>query len=382
MIPYGRQQISDADIEAVVAVLKSDFLTTGPLVGQFEAAIANFVQQKDKQSQQSVAVNSGTAALHCAYFAAGIKPGNEVLATPLTFAATTNVALHLGATVKFVDVEPDTGNMNPEALTTLASERTAAIAAVDFAGRPANIPTLQAIASKHEAVLIEDASHSFGGSLAGQLVGTLADLTTFSFHPVKPFTTAEGGAVVSANDNFIERCRLFRNHGIERDPNRHEDKGAPWHYEVQEMGLNYRIPDVLCALGISQLSRVRSFLTKRRKVAEFYFKNLADLPGIELPPRDDEAVSGWHLFVIRTTDASRREPLFRALREAGIGVQVHYEPVHTQPLYRRLGYRPGLCPVAEDYSARCISLPIFPGINDHDLDRVVEVTRRLVEDLL
>jgi dTDP-4-amino-4,6-dideoxygalactose transaminase len=148
------------------------------------------------------------------------------------------------------------------------------------------------------------------------------------------------------------------------------------------MGLNYRIPDVLCALGISQLSQVRSFLTKRRKVAEFYFKNLADLPGIELPPRDDEAVSGWHLFVIRTTDASRREPLFRALREAGIGVQVHYEPVHTQPLYRRLGYRPGLCPVAEDYSARCISLPIFPGINDHDLDRVVEVTRRLVEDLL
>ncbi len=377
MIPYGRQQVSDADIEAVVAALKSDFLTTGPLVDQFEKTISRFVGQ-----QGAVAVNSGTAALHCAYFAAGVGPGKEVLTTPLTFAATSSTAVHLGATVQFVDIEADTGNMDPHALAEVISEKTHAIAAVDFAGRPANIPSLQSIATESGAILIEDASHSFGATLDGLMVGSLADLTTFSFHPVKPFTTAEGGAVVSDNQDFLQRCRLFRNHGMERDPERHEEPGGSWHYEIQELGLNYRIPDVLCALGISQLNRVQDFLDRRREVARYYLDNLANIPGLQLPPCDDTAVSGWHLFVIRTAEASRRRPFFDALRAAGLGVQVHYEPVHTQPLYQRMGYRPGMCPVAEDYAARCISLPIFPSITQEDLARVVDVTHKAAEDLL
>jgi UDP-4-amino-4,6-dideoxy-N-acetyl-beta-L-altrosamine transaminase len=377
MIPYSRQQVSEVDIEAVVSALKSDFLTTGPLVGKFESAIATFVGAQD-----AVAVNSGTAALHCAYFAAGVRSGAEVLVTPLTFAATASVALHLGAKVKFIDVEPGSGNMDPSALAASANPSTKAIAVVDYAGRPANIPRLMELATEYEALLVEDASHSFGATLDGRPVGTLAHLTTFSFHPVKPFTTAEGGAIVAEDSEHMRKCRLFRNHGMERDPALHDSPGGSWHYEIQELGLNYRIPDVLCALGISQLDRLDSFLEKRRSIAEYYFEHLGDLPGIELPPPDDEAVSGWHLFVIRTIETERRGPFFDALREAGIGVQVHYEPVHTQPLYTRLGYRRGMCPVAEDFAARCLSLPVFPAITSSQLAQVVDVVRKTAEKLL
>lgn len=376
-IPYGRQDVDEDDVRAVAEALRSDWLTTGPRVDEFEGALA-----KECGAPHVVVVNSGTAALHAAYFAADLGPGDELVTTPLTFAATANAAMHLGAKVRFIDVLPGTGLMDPSLVSSACTARTKLVVPIDYAGHPADAPRITAEATRRGAKVIIDGAHSFGATLDGRPAGTLAHATTFSFHPVKPITTGEGGAIATADAEWAHRMRRFRSHGMEREPKRQRTPGDPWHYEIQELGLNYRLPDVLCALGTSQLRRFPAFLARRRAIAGRYLEELADIAALELPEIEPGAESGWHIFVARVREAPRRRPFFDALRKEGLGVQVHYEPVHLMPLYRGLGHRPGECPVAEDFAARCVSLPLFPGMTDNDVERVIEVVHRVSRAVL
>jgi UDP-4-amino-4,6-dideoxy-N-acetyl-beta-L-altrosamine transaminase len=367
-LPYGRQWIDDDDIAAVVGVLRSDYLTTGPAVTRFETALTEATG-----AQHAVALNSGTSALHAMYFAAGIGPGDEIITSPLTFAATANAALYLGATVRFVDVEPDTGNLDPDLVETAITERTKAIVPIDFAGHPADYDPLRAIAERHDLKLLADAAHSLGASYKGRPVGTLADASELSFHPVKPITTAEGGAVTTDDPDLARRAARFRTHGITKDAAELErpDEG-PWWYEQHDLGLNYRLTDVQAALGTSQLLKLERFIARRRAIAAQYDAALADVDALELPGRRAAIEPGWHLYVVRARDLGLRGPLFERLRAQGLGVQVHYLPVYWHPYYARLGYPRGLCPRAEQYYAGAISLPIHPAMSDDDVARAIE----------
>lgn len=371
-LPYGRQWVDDDDVAAVVAVLRSDYLTTGPTVDRFERALTSATR-----AEHAVAVNSGTSALHAMYFAAGIGPGDEIITSPLTFAATANAALYLGATVRFVDVEPDTGNLDPDLVEAAITDRTRAIVPVDFAGHPAEYDRLRAIADRHGLRLLADAAHSLGATYKGRPVGTLADASELSFHPVKPVTTAEGGAVVTDDAELAARARRFRTHGITKDPTEmdHPDEGG-WWYEQHALGFNYRLTDVQAALGTSQMRKLDRFLGRRRAIAALYDGMLADVDALEQPGRRDDVEPGWHLYVVRTRDPALRKPLFDALRAHGLGVQVHYLPVYWHPYYASIGYRRGLCPEAERYYAGAISLPIYPAMQDDDVERVVAALRR------
>ena len=373
MLPYGRQSIDEADIEAVVSVLRGDWLTTGPAVAEFERALTEFTG-----AAHAVSVTSGTAALHVAYAAAGVGPGDEVVTTPMTFVATASCAAVLGATIVFADVEDDTGNLDPAAVEAVVSDRTKVIAAVDYAGHPAEMDPLREIATRVDALLLEDAAHSIGSTYRGRPVGTLADLTTLSFFPTKNLTTAEGGAVLSADSALAFRAATFHTIGLVRDKELHRiaDEG-PWYYEVPEFGLNYRLPDVLCALGLSQLSRMARFKTRRTELVARYDAGLADLAGVRLPGRRDYVDPTWHLYPLRVLDGRRRE-VFERLRAEGIGVQVNYIPVYWHPVFEDLGYSRGLCPVAEQYYREEISLPLFFDLSDSDQDRVVDALRRIV----
>ncbi|HEY3468543.1 MAG TPA: aminotransferase class I/II-fold pyridoxal phosphate-dependent enzyme [Amycolatopsis sp.] len=369
-LPYGRQSISDEDIEAVVGVLRGDWLTTGPAVQRFESDLAAHTG-----GTPAVAVTSGTAALHVAYAAAAIKPGDEVVASPMTFVATAAAAALHGAKVVFADVEADTGNLDVEAARAAVTERTKVVAAVDYAGHPAELDKLGEIAHDAGALLLEDAAHSVGGSWQGRPVGSIADLTTFSFFPTKNLTTAEGGAVVTPDASLLDRARKFRNHGLVRDraEQRYPDEGG-WHQEVHEFGLNYRLPDVLCALGSSQLTRLAEFKKRRAEIHERYNAALADLDGVATPPSRAGADPVWHLYPLRVLEG-RRRALFDHLRGVGIGVQVNYIPAYWHPVFEDLGYRRGLCPNAEAYYEQELSLPLFPAMTDADVDRVVEAVR-------
>jgi UDP-4-amino-4,6-dideoxy-N-acetyl-beta-L-altrosamine transaminase len=376
-IPYGRQWIDDDDIAAVVDVLRSDYLTTGPAVSSFEDALAEATG-----ARRAVAVSSGTSALHAMYFAAGVRPGDEVITTPLTFAATANAAQNLGARVKFVDVIADTGNLDPAAVEAAITARTRVVVAVDYTGHPADYDELTTIAATRGVTLLSDAAHSLGATYHGRKVGVLAEATALSFHPVKPITTGEGGAVLCDDDEMADRAARFRTHGITTD--RREigrDEGA-WYYEQQDLGHNYRLTDLQAALGRSQLRRLEGFIERRRRIAARYLGAFMDLSAIELPTVRESVEPGWHLFVVRVRDAARRRPFFERLRQRGLGVQVHYIPVYHHPYYRDLGFERGLCPVAEDYSARAVSLPIFPRMSDEDVNRVIDVVRRTVDDTL
>ncbi len=367
-LPYGRQSISRADVEAVAEALAGDFLTTGPTVERFERALAECCG-----AGHAVVVSSGTAALHAAYYAAGLGPGDEIVTTPLTFVATASAALHLGATVRFVDVEPDTGTLDPAALAGAVGERTRLVVPIDYAGHPADYDAIRAITDERGLTLVADAAHSLGASYRGRPVGTLADLSATSFHPVKPVTTCEGGAVLTGKAEHAERARRFRNHGIVRQ----RPPDSPyWFYEVEDLGFNYRLSDVQSALGLSQLGRLEEFLARRRAIAGRYLEALADLPQIILPVERPEARSGWHLFVVQVSDPTRRRAFFEHLRDHGLLVQVHYIPVHHHPYFRRLGLEPGLCPVAEERFARSVSLPLFPAMTDDDVDRVIDQVHR------
>ncbi len=368
-LPYGRQSVSERDIAAVVEILQGDWLTTGPAVGRFEDALS------DLAGAPAVVVSSGTAALHTAYAAAGIGPGDEVVTSPLTFVATAATAAMLGATVVFVDVEPDTGNIDADAAAAAMTRSTAAITGVDYAGHPVEADALSRLAHKHGAVFVEDAAHSIGGSWQGRPVGSLADLTTFSFYPTKNLTTAEGGAITSTDDDLLERARRFRNHGLVRNPaEQREPTEGGWHQEVHSFGLNYRLPDVLCALGISQLARLAVFKSRRAEIIKAYNQAFADLDAVSTPPCREGADPMWHLYALRVHDG-RRAQLYDALRAQGILVQVNYLPVHWHPVFADLGYRRGICPRAEQFYAQQLSLPLFPEMTGNDVERVASAVR-------
>ncbi|NLP83945.1 aminotransferase class V-fold PLP-dependent enzyme [Microbacterium sp. CFH 90308] len=372
MIQYGRQSIDDSDVEAVVSALRSDWLTTGPAVDRFEADVSRIAGAM----LPAVAVTSGTAALHTAYRAARVGPGTEVVTTPLTFAATAATAALLGATVRFADVDEKTGNLDPDAAAAAVTRRTAVIAGVDYAGVPVDASRLSAVARSADAVFLEDAAHSIGSFLNGVPVGSLADITTFSFFPTKNATTAEGGAVVTSDSGLWDRARAFRNHGLVREAERqrHPDEG-PWHQEVADFGLNYRMPDVLAALGSSQLLRLTLFKSRRAAIFDRYRAGLSGIDGLSLPSAPSGADPMWHLYAVRVPAEERRR-LFETLRADGIGVQVNYIPVYWHPAFEDLGYRRGLCPVAEEWYRREISLPMHAGLSDSEVDLVIERVRK------
>lgn len=375
-LPYGRQWVDDDDIQAVVDVLRSDFLTTGPQVELFEKALCDYTD-----SGHAIAVNSGTSAIHAAYFAAGLDDEDEIITSPLTFAATANAALYLGAKVKFVDVLPDSGLMNPALIKAAVTEKTKLIAPIDFAGHPADYDSIKSIASQSGLKVAADAAHSLGATYKGRKVGTLADVTSLSMHPVKPITTAEGGAVLTDNANFAQRAADFRTHGITKAPSRMASDEGPWFYEQQELGFNYRLTDLQCALGIAQMRRIDAFLARRREIAAIYNRELKE-SGLQLPAESPDVQSGWHLYVVRVPEAEQRRAFFERLRHLGLGVQVHYIPVYWHPYYQNLGYKRGLCPVAEDFYNRCVSLPIFPKMSDDDVASSIKRVLQAVKDVL
>ena len=390
-IPYGRQSIDDADIEAVVKVLKSDYLTTGPAVAAFEKKVADYVGAK-----YAVAVSNGTAALHVACLAAGIGEGDEVITTPITFAASANCVLYCGGTPVFADIDPDTYNISPEELEKKITSRTKAIIPVHYTGQPCDMDAILEIARKHDLLVIEDGAHALGASYKGKKIGSIADMTCFSFHPVKPVTTGEGGMIVTDNEELYRRLVLYRSHGITRDKDMMQqyeeqlqqtsdpalqeaadmlrgdviDPGG-WYYQQLELGYNYRITDISCALGASQMDKLDHFLERRRQIAKKYDEAFADIPQIKTPWQQEGCQSGWHLYMIQTMERSRRE-VFEGLRQAGIGVNVHYIPVYRHPYYQRNGYAGVHCLNAEAFYERAISLPIFPGLTGQQQDYVIE----------
>jgi UDP-4-amino-4,6-dideoxy-N-acetyl-beta-L-altrosamine transaminase len=376
-LPYGRQSVSAEDVAAVAEALESDYLTTGPAVAAFEAALARACG-----SRHAVAVSSGTAALHAAYFAAGLGPGDEIVTSPLTFAATANAALYLGAGVRFADVDPEHGLIDPDAARAAVTPRTRLLVGVDFTGQPADYAALGRVADDGGATVVADAAHSLGATRDGRPAGSLAHLSATSFHPVKLVTTAEGGAVITDDEAAAVRARRFRSHGFEHDRERMEEPEGPWSQEMHDLGFNYRLSDLHSALGLSQLRRLDGFVARRRELAGRYRRELADVAALRLPAEAPGVRSAWHLFVVRVAEASRRRPFFERLRELGLGVQVHYRPVYLHPYYRRLGYPRGLCPVAEDFYSRCLSLPLYPGLSDDDVASVVERVRRAARETL
>lgn len=390
-IPYGRQSIDDADIEAVVKVLKSDYLTTGPAVAAFEKKVADYVGAK-----YAVAVSNGTAALHVACLAAGIGEGDEVITTPITFAASANCVLYCGGTPVFADIDPDTYNISPEELEKKITSRTKAIIPVHYTGQPCDMDAILEIAHKHNLLVVEDGAHALGAAYKGKKIGSIADMTCFSFHPVKPVTTGEGGMIVTDNEELYRRLVLYRSHGITRDKDMMQqyeeqlqqssdpalqeaadmlrgdvmDPGG-WYYQQLELGYNYRITDISCALGASQMDKLDRFLERRRQIAKKYDEAFADIPQIKTPWQQEGCQSGWHLYMIQTMERSRRE-VFDGLRQAGIGVNVHYIPVYRHPYYQRNGYAGVHCLNAEAFYERAISLPIFPGLTGQQQDYVIE----------
>ena len=372
-LPYGRHWVDDQDAAAVLEVLRSDWLTTGPKLGEFEQALAAFVG-----TREAVAVSSGTAALHAIMFAAGIRAGDEVIVPPLTFAATANAVVYQGGVPVFADVSADTLLLDPACAEAAITPRTRAIVAVDYAGQPCDYDALREIADRHGLALLADACHALGGRYRGRAVCTLADLSAFSFHPVKHITTGEGGAVVTRDRRLAERMRVFRNHGITCDHHQRERQGS-WFYKMAELGFNYRLSDLHCALGISQLRKLPDWLERRRAIARHYDAALSELAGVEPLGVRADVSPAWHLYVIRL-DAARgampRDAVFKTLRAAGIGVNVHYVPVHLHPFYqKRFGTRRGLCPQAERASDEILSLPIFPAMSEADVEDVIQAVR-------
>jgi dTDP-4-amino-4,6-dideoxygalactose transaminase len=374
-IPYGRQSISWKDKRAVWKALGSDFLTTGPLVEKFENKISELTESR----QRAVSVTSGTAALHIAYSAIGIHAGDEVITSPLSFIATASTASVLGAKVVFADIQEDTGNIDPDNVSSLVSSKTKAVTAVDYAGHPADLDELSAVTKKNNLYLIEDAAHSIGSTYKGKPVGSQADLVAFSFFPTKNLTTAEGGALSGNNPEIIEASRRYRAHGLVRDREHFQvSNQGDWHQEVHAFGLNYRLPDVLCALGISQLSQISKFKTQRAQIFNRYVEGFRDVEAIRAPGVRSYVDPMWHLFPIRV-QAHRRRKIFDYLRSKGVMVQVNYLPIYWHPVYRDLGYKRGLCPIAESYYESEISLPMYSNLTRSNQDKVIELVRKAVQ---
>ena len=372
MIPYGRQTIEEDDIQAVVDVLRSDYLTTGPKIAEFEKMVADYVGAK-----YAVAISNGTSALHAACFAAGIQPGDEVITTPLTFAASSNCVLYCGGTPVFADVDPKTYNIDPEDIRRKITDKTKAIIAVHLAGQPCDMDEIHKIAKEHDLLVIEDGAHALGSVYKGKKVGTLSDMTTFSFHPVKPITTGEGGMIVTDNEEFYQKMMLFRSHGITRDENLMTRNDGPWFYQQLDLGYNYRITDIQCALGCSQMKKLDRFLALRKEIVARYNEAFADCENIIIPYQLPETESGWHLYIVQVKNCDRRK-VFEALREHGIAVNVHYIPVYLHPYYQEHGYKDVHCRNAEEVYSHIISLPLYPTLTEEQQQYVIETLKYVI----
>lgn len=363
-IPYGTQSIDEEDIQAVVDVLRSDYLTTGPAISQFEKKVADYVGVK-----YAVAVSNGTAALHVACLAAGIKEGDEVITTSITFAASSNCVLYCGGTPVFADINKETYNIDPQDICRKITDKTKAIIAVHFTGQPCEMEEIHKIAKEHNLLVIEDAAHALGADYKGKKIGTISDMTTFSFHPVKHITTGEGGMITTNNKELYERLLLFRSHGITRDTGLMTENQGDWYYQQLELGYNYRITDIQCALGLSQMNKLDSFIERRREIVQRYNEVFANEENIKLPYQLEGCNSSWHLYVIQV---EKRKEVFDCLRSAGIGVNVHYIPVYTFPYYQSHGYDNVHCLNAEQLYEGLISLPIYPKLSQKEQDYVIE----------
>ncbi|ACR76967.1 UDP-4-amino-4,6-dideoxy-N-acetyl-beta-L-altrosamine transaminase [Agathobacter rectalis] len=374
MIPYGKQTIDQDDIQAVVDVLQSDSLTTGPKIAEFEQTVADYVGAK-----YAVAISNGTSALHAACFAAGIGPGDEVITTPLTFAASANCVLYCGGTPVFADVDPKTYNIDPEDIQRKITDRTKAIIAVHLAGQPCDMDAIHSIAREHGLIVIEDGAHALGSVYKGKKVGSMSDMTTFSFHPVKPITTGEGGMIVTDNEDFYKKMILFRSHGITRDDSMMTRNDGPWFYQQFDLGYNYRITDIQCALGCSQMKKLDRFLARRKEIVAHYNEAFADCDNIITPYQLSDTESGWHLYIVQVKNCDRRQ-VFEKMREKGIGVNVHYIPVYMHPYYQEHGYENVHCANAEEIYSHIISLPLYPGLTSEQQDYVIDTLKSLCEE--
>lgn len=378
-IPYGRQNIVKNDLDLVRKILLSDFITQGPKVDEFEKAFARYCGAK-----YAVAVSNGTAALHIASLAAGLKKGDEAVTTPITFVATPNSIIYAGAKPVFADIDHNTRNIDPKKIEKKITFRTKAIFPVHFAGLPCNMPEISKIAKKHSLTVVEDACHALGAKYKYKgewvKVGSCrhSDMTVFSFHPVKHITTGEGGAITTNSRKLYDKLRALRSHGVYKSPRTQKNIG-PWYYEMKDLGFNYRITDFQCALGISQLKRLNSFLSERRKIVRDYEKLFSEIDRVETPQDYSDAKSAWHIYPIKVKNASSRKKVFNFLRKNGIGVQVHYIPVHLQDYYRKnYGYKKGDYPEAEKYYAGAITLPLYPGMTAKDTKWVVRILKEAI----
>lgn len=375
LIPYGRQSIDEKDVAAVCAALRSDYLTTGPIVAAFENVVADFVG-----APHAVAVSSGTAALHSAMYAIGIESGDEVILPPVTFAATANCIVYQGGTPVFADVEPETLLIDPIEVEKKITPNTKAIIGVDYAGQPCDWDALREIANKYNLILVADGCHALGAEYKGVKVGSLADLTAFSFHPVKHITTGEGGMITTNKSDYAEKINIFRNHGITSD-HRQREKTGSWFYEMTDLGFNYRITDFQSALGISQLKKLPDFLKKRREIADQYNIFFSSRESAKPLSVKIDRLHAYHLYVVKlhTDEENSRQNVFDQLRKNGIGVNIHYIPVHLHPFYRKnFGYKAGDYPVAEKAFESILSLPMFPSLKKDEIEHVIENIKQII----
>ncbi len=378
-IPYATQSIDQSDIRAVTKVLKSSHLTQGPETVKFEQAIADYCGAKF-----AVAVNSGTSALHIACLAAGLEKGDELITSPITFVASANCALYCGAKPVFADIKEETVNIDPAQIEKKITTQTKIVIPVDFAGYPTELSIIKRLAQKNRIVLIDDASHALGALYKGKRLGSgdFADMTILSFHPVKHIATAEGGMVLTNNKDFYEKLIRLRTHGITRDPKLLTRPAGGWYYEMLDLGFNYRLTDVQCALGLSQLRKLPQFLNRRREITARYNAAFSKYDELRLLKEIPETQSAHHLYVVqfkRDRFAVSRREIFDEYRRQGIGVNAHYIPVYLQPYYQKLGYKQGLCLRAEKYYEETITLPLFPKMTEGDRRRVINVTEKIIK---
>ena len=362
-IQYGRQSIDEDDIQAVVNVLRGNYLTTGPNIAEFEKVVCEYTGAK-----YAVAISNGTAALHAACFAAGIEPGDEVITTPITFAASSNCVLYCGGTPVFADIKPDTYNIDPDDIRRKITDKTKAIIPVHFTGQPCEMDEIHAIAKEHGLVVIEDAAHALGADYKGRKIGSLSDMTIFSFHPVKHITTGEGGMVMTNDEKLYERLKLFRSHGITRDERFMTKNEGGWYYQQLALGYNYRITDIQCALGVSQMKKLDKFVDRRRELVVRYNDAFTNVEGIVCPKQQEGCNNSWHLYVVQVKN---RKEVYDKLKEAGIHANVHYIPVYQHPYYQEHGYAKVCCPNAEELYAHMISLPLYPDLTVEEQDYVI-----------
>lgn len=377
-LSYGQQWIDEEDIQSVIKALKSPFITQGPKIEEFEKKVADYVG-----TRYAVAFANGTAALHGACFAAGVGEGDEAITTPITFAASANSVLYGGGKPVFVDIDERTYNIDSIKVEKAITPRTKAIIPVDFTGQPVDIDVIRQIADNYNLVIIEDGAHSLGAVYKGKKVGHLADMTMFSFHPVKHITTAEGGMIVTNSTEYAEKLRLFRSHGI-INYDLSKDEG-PWYHEMVELGYNYRMTDLQAALGISQMKKLNMFVQKRREIATLYNQAFSKLEGVRIPYQLEGTNSSWHLYMLSLDldkfSVGRRE-IFEALRAENIGVHVHYIPVYLHPYYQQLGYKKGLCPIAENWYETALTIPLFPRMVHEDINSVIDGVKKVLNHYL